>query len=326
MVIYLEISECSCIKEIVLDWRIGYSGEERLASLMKLRHHAFKKIDDTFGSTIISEIPPIVWVYQRLKRLSRKSVPKNIQEISYSGYSLCINPRYYIGEDLLIYGEYEPFISETISELVSDGDTVVDVGAHVGHHTLTMRQNVGHSGSVHLFEPHPQLYPLLEKTIENNDFKNVHLHRNALTEEKDLFTLQVGKDSNNLGSSSLLSQNQTSIEYDVEGVRFDEFVGEKLGVESIQLVKIDVEGYERHVISGIGDMIDSIDYLLLEWHHFALSSTEENKLLEHLLNHGSIVDIENDRAINSSADFVDQKRTHILWCREGVENPNSFST
>jgi len=55
--------------------------------------------------------------------------------------------------ELYRLGEYEPEVATTISDALFEGDTAIDVGAHVGHHTVSMRRAVGESGDVIALEP-----------------------------------------------------------------------------------------------------------------------------------------------------------------------------
>jgi FkbM family methyltransferase len=61
---------------------------------------------------------------------------------------------------------YEQMLEAMYRSLLKEGDTAIDVGAHIGRHTLPMAQAVGTSGCVHAFEPLPSIYPLLVKAVK----------------------------------------------------------------------------------------------------------------------------------------------------------------
>jgi FkbM family methyltransferase len=54
-----------------------------------------------------------------------------------------------------------------------DGDTVVDVGAHIGRYTLISSNCVGKDGKVIAIEANPRVFETLKRNIKLNDFDNV---------------------------------------------------------------------------------------------------------------------------------------------------------
>ncbi|MDQ2971765.1 MAG: FkbM family methyltransferase, partial [Pseudomonadota bacterium] len=49
--------------------------------------------------------------------------------------------------------DYEQMLEEFYTQLLEPGDTCIDVGAHVGRHTLPMARRIGTGGKVFAFEP-----------------------------------------------------------------------------------------------------------------------------------------------------------------------------
>ena len=47
--------------------------------------------------------------------------------------------------------------------MIKNGDTVLDIGAYLGTHTLAFSQLVGDTGVVHSFEPQTKIFELLKK-------------------------------------------------------------------------------------------------------------------------------------------------------------------
>lgn len=72
------------------------------------------------------------------------------------GFTLRVHsPRDWVSRKLLLFGAYDSGILEVITGLIKSGDTVVDVGAHIGYHTLHLSRAVGEQGQVLAFEPDP---------------------------------------------------------------------------------------------------------------------------------------------------------------------------
>src|SRR4029077_20149560 len=60
-----------------------------------------------------------------------------------------------VGEQIASYGIYEESLTEAFLRLVKPGQSVVDVGMHLGYYTTLFAVLVGDSGQIHAFEPTP---------------------------------------------------------------------------------------------------------------------------------------------------------------------------
>ena len=54
-----------------------------------------------------------------------------------------------------------------------EGDTVVDVGAHIGHYTIIASKRVGPNGKVIAIEADPRNWDMLNRNIKLNQLTNV---------------------------------------------------------------------------------------------------------------------------------------------------------
>lgn len=82
------------------------------------------------------------------------------------------------------FSTYDPFRTSTgffgqiLQGLLRPGDIAVDVGAHVGTHTVALSLAVGPTGTVHAFEAQPALVEALQ--INTQSVSNVVLHTNVV--------------------------------------------------------------------------------------------------------------------------------------------------
>ena len=83
-----------------------------------------------------------------------------------------------------LLGEWESKEKKVFEKNISKGDIVVDVGAHIGTHTLTFARIVGDKGTVFAFEPDPRNFEILRKNIKINNYQNVTLV-NKVVSDKD---------------------------------------------------------------------------------------------------------------------------------------------
>lgn len=162
-------------------------------------------------------------------------------------FSLFISPNNgFIDRHIFLYGVYEPFMLDLFSVYLKPGQTFVDIGANIGQHTMYAASIVGETGSVHAFEPIPTIYRQIEDSVKENHFeKIIHIHNCALGKTEATEKLFISK---NVGGSSLVNDDDTKETITVHIKNGDK---ELSGISKIDVIKIDVEGYEYEVLTGI---------------------------------------------------------------------------
>ncbi|MGB2775672.1 MAG: FkbM family methyltransferase [Candidatus Acidiferrum sp.] len=154
-----------------------------------------------------------------------------------------------IGYSIAADGYYDLPTVRVIQELLKPGMTFVDVGAHVGQYSLLGSGLVGTEGSVHSFEPEPEVFELLRHNVLINGLHNVHPIPCALAESIRDVELYVAR-PDNIGQTSLRQPNNFSgVQVKVHCRTLDDYA-EEHGVDRINLIKIDVEGAELDVLLG----------------------------------------------------------------------------
>ena len=137
------------------------------------------------------------------------------------------------------------FVSRHIfSSIAKDCDLVVDIGAYTGVYSIEAA-SVNNCLIVKSFEPNPEMIQNLQKNINANN----------LEERIEIFPIALGQSigasrlylpHNDLASSSATLNPSDSKFFDVKTSTLDEvFV-----TESINLIKIDVEGFESEIFAG----------------------------------------------------------------------------
>lgn len=150
----------------------------------------------------------------------------------------------------------ETYASEEIEQLlkyVREGDTVIDIGAAYGSHTLAFAGAVGIRGRVWAFEPQRFLGGLLLGTMSLNGFVNVSYREAALGEVEG--TAYVGNaDYARPGNFAAMRLRKKPSEGSaVPLLRLD-----SLGMTRINLLKIDVCGDEHAVLRGAQETISRL--------------------------------------------------------------------
>lgn len=171
---------------------------------------------------------------------------------------------------------YEPHVAAVLRRVCRPGDTFFDVGANVGYHSLAVWDVVRpDGGSIHMFEPNPQVRQILERTRHANAmWRGVTLAGQALSDAPGVLPLTI---YGALGGSATLSPPEdlhlaehpweaavsepTTV--DVELITGDQYCADH-GVTAIDVMKVDVEGHEVQVLHGLDGVIGRSPRLKIE--------------------------------------------------------------
>ena len=163
-------------------------------------------------------------------------------------FSLFISPdNGFIDNYIYLYGVYEPFMLDLISVYLTKGMVFVDIGANIGQHSMYAATLVGKEGSVYSYEPIPFIYKQLQDSVAKNNFGAIiHTKNIALGNKDSSETIHISR--KNVGGSSLVNKETTSETATVVVKKGDT---ELSHIHKIDVMKIDVEGYEYEVLEGI---------------------------------------------------------------------------
>lgn len=132
---------------------------------------------------------------------------------------------------------------------------VLDIGANIGFHTLNFAK-ICSKGQVYSFEPDSETFKRLSKNVEINEFRNIMTFQLALGAkpgQMSLYKLFV----NNPGANRLLSHQPSGhSRVEMVDVTTCDLIVEQLQPNRIDLIKIDVEGFELFVLRGATQLIE----------------------------------------------------------------------
>jgi FkbM family methyltransferase len=143
---------------------------------------------------------------------------------------------------------YEGCTLRVFAHLARQSRHIVDVGANTGLFTL-LAATVNPQATVHAFEPFPPALDLLEANLRSNRLDNVRLHRAALSDQPGLMPLHFNEALRLTQGASLQARADRVHQLEVPVVRLDDFLAAE-GIGTLDLLKIDVEGYEPQVLRG----------------------------------------------------------------------------
>lgn len=166
-------------------------------------------------------------------------------------------------EDFIVMTKHEEEIIGLFRP--KEGDTVVDIGAHMGRYTITSSKSVGATGKVIAFEAHPYNFKILEHNLRLNKLKNVSALNWAVYSKKARLKLYLPDEDlgytmhHSLMTNYLASKYNKEIEgryIEVEADRLDNLLKIR-GVNEVNWIKIDVEGAEYEVLRGAKEILST---------------------------------------------------------------------
>jgi FkbM family methyltransferase len=143
------------------------------------------------------------------------------------------------------------------------GDVVVDVGAGYGDSSLLFSRLVGETGKVVAIEAHPETYEWLVRLCELNHLTNTLALQSAASDHEGEILIS---DADGL-SNTVLETSLANPRVAVPGRRLDR-IAEELGIEHIDLVKMNIEGAERDALKGMEQIIHRTRSVCISCHDF----------------------------------------------------------
>ena len=158
------------------------------------------------------------WQLPFKERITKYLVPLGtktnfLQGFTYTHLGVLFNfdTRNYIEYKLFAEGYYEKEVTLLMQNYVAVGDTVLDIGANIGVHSLNLAKMVGKTGKVYAFEPIPFLREKLLANIKLNQASQISIIPVALSDEN--FTIKTSFDSNtNNGTFFIANDDNGGIE------------------------------------------------------------------------------------------------------------------
>ena len=149
---------------------------------------------------------------------------------------------------------------EIFSILSLSSNTVFDIGSYTGVYALVAAKS-NKKLKVSAFEPNPELFSALEKNLKLNRIRNVKSEQMALDNQPGEAYLYLNHDIHT-SIGSLIQSSTAGKKVLVRKTTLDIYC-ENHSVNSIDLIKIDVEGYEANVLQGGSSIIKKSSPIIL---------------------------------------------------------------
>ncbi|MCS7055511.1 MAG: FkbM family methyltransferase [Thermoflexales bacterium] len=195
------------------------------------------------------------WSRQLVNRLLLRLIP----EVATVGKAeLILNPCDPVVSSAIALGIYEVEEVLFFRQVIGTSKVFVDVGANIGLYTTLAVHAMPTDAMIIALEPHHRSFELLQSNVNRNrvlrgsDAPRVVLIPKAATARAGNYELRLNPDNsgdNRLYRGTFQGRLENWPTEHVSGVTLDE-VCEELSIEQVDFVKLDVQGYEHHVIQG----------------------------------------------------------------------------
>lgn len=172
--------------------------------------------------------------------------------------------------------DYEPDVVAVLRRVLRPGDTMIDVGANVGLHTVIASHLVGPAGKVLAFEPGENNLPALRTAIAHR--ANVEVIGRPASNAAEDVTFYLNADCG--GGNALW--NPADWPYNPESALHPHPVTLRAttidtelwhrDISAVRLIKVDTEGAEQRVLEGASGLLRDhrCPFIVAELHEFGL--------------------------------------------------------
>ena len=194
-----------------------------------------------------------------------------------------------ISAQLLLYKTHEPLATQILTQVLREGMTCIDIGSNIGYYACLESKLVGTFGQVIAIEPSPKNFEFLKKNLKLQPIHNYQSFNFACGDSNGVTDFFVSDRSN--WSRVVNNDEQRAVGDKTEIIKvklttLDAFVQEQK-FEKIDLIRMDVEGYEIDVYSGMKETIKKFNPMIqIEIHNIFLGSEKTVNLLKNFRNDG----------------------------------------
>jgi FkbM family methyltransferase len=207
--------------------------------------------------------------YYRLLGLQNYRGARRVRGSTIWGDVMWLKPGDYVDDYILCDGVWEPHVFRELEDGLGGQGWFFDVGAHIGSCTLAASKILGDRGRVVAFEPTATTFSWLAENVKLNGLRNVTLVNMAVGASPGVVKLDGGEHQNS-GRSRISAVGGQPCAM----TTLDAF-WTSVGKPPVQLIKIDVEGFELSVLHGARELLSTGPSILLE-----LTPTGDTSALE----------------------------------------------
>lgn len=154
-----------------------------------------------------------------------------------------LNPNNCVELSLFWFGIKDTWQLYHAKKVLSPGCVIFDIGATFGYYSCVLASAFIKNCSIYSFEPYPSNYERLIRNISLNNLEScIHAYRTGLSDSEGTASMKFNPA--NTGAVHVTERNGNIVLATI-----DHFC-DKEGIENIDFIKLDVEGFELFVLNG----------------------------------------------------------------------------
>ena len=172
-----------------------------------------------------------------------------------------------------MYKKREPNTTNLLqkTDTLKKGNNVLELGANIGYYALLEWQKIKPTGTIYAVEPVTENYNNLIENINLNRPNDIKPYKLAFGQKTEKSTIYLSQKLNWCTLNKRGIQEQTGQET-VQVTTVDKFLKDK---KQINLIRMDVEGYEYEVLKGSTRILTENTKILMEVHPTIISNLKE---------------------------------------------------
>lgn len=163
--------------------------------------------------------------------------------------------------EILNFQNYEPEDESMAFKLIRDGDSILDIGAHIGWYSINFAKRFPNS-KIYAFEPIENTFEYLMKNIQRNSLLNVKALNYGLSSKNEENDLYYFKGGSAIASMENLISHQKAKKVKCQFKALDNVIDE-LKIKSVDFIKCDIEGAELLMLQGAEKTINDFKPIIL---------------------------------------------------------------
>lgn len=156
---------------------------------------------------------------------------------------------------------YEGAILDKWTKYFFYAEKIFDIGANLGNHSIYWASNLTKCKNIYSFEPFEPNYELLKENIEINNMSNIIIPVNIAIGDKKKKVIVEEFNEDNYGATILKETQLPNNESSIDMIDIDFFVKAQ-GIPLVDFIKIDTEGYEVEILSGMKELLTNFKPVL----------------------------------------------------------------
>ncbi|RZD46539.1 MAG: hypothetical protein CXT78_03985 [Thaumarchaeota archaeon] len=283
--------------------------------------HALTNHRKTFG---ISKTIKVAYLYHVIL-IKRIFLRNKEDKIVVNGYQMYVNPNDKgISEELSMFRIHEPLNTKFLSEQLQEGMICLDIGANLGYFAFLESSKVGKMGQVIGVEPAPSTFELFEKNIKLQKYQNISSYNIAFSDKEgtvDFFISNSSNWSRIIGEKDPYHGDKGKI-IKIKCNTIDNFI-EELGLKKLDLIRVDLEGYEFEIFEGAQKTLSELKPMLqIEVHRDFMGIKKSLIFLKNMKDLGYDIVYYIPRGVDMPivASLKDVKHMKINYIIENIQN------